>query len=211
MSDPLDDPRAIDLLAARPDDVSALSVGFRAAAGESGQTATGLRAARSDGTWTGRAADAFRRAIGRLPVELDRVRAGYSAVAEALAAYEPELSRIQSAFERVIAERNDLRSRLAAAQTAAEAARGAFTWTGRTGSADRRSLAAAELASARADGSVALYRDEIARLTASAYALLDEFSAVRGACRDAVAAAQRTAPVRPEPGQGTTVIQAACL
>jgi hypothetical protein len=206
VSDPLDDPRATDLLAARPDDVSTLSVNFRTAASESETTAAGLSAARTDGTWTGRAADAFRRAIGRLPHELDRVRAGYSAVADALAAYEPELSRIQNAFVQVIAERNDLETRLGPAQTAALAAHTAFLTTGRARPGDRRSLAAAELAAARADGSIEGYRREIAQLTARAYALLDEFAAVRSACRAAIAAAQRTAPVRPESGQGITVV-----
>ncbi len=104
MSDPLADPRAADLLAAVPHDVGAVAADFRTAAGESRATAAGLSAARLDGTWTGRAAVAFRRAIGRLPAELERVGVGLAAVAQALSAYESELAAIKLAFIRVLAE-----------------------------------------------------------------------------------------------------------
>jgi cell wall-associated NlpC family hydrolase len=162
MSDPLTDPRATDLLAARPDDVGALAAGFRAAAGESDSTASGLTAAQHDGTWTGRAADAFRRAIGRLPRALGPVRDGYAAVAGALAAYEPELSQLQSSFVAVMAEVSDTQARLRVTDTDA-------------------------------------YRRDLAAQTSRAFSLLDEFATVRAQCRDAVAAAQRTAPVAPQP------------
>jgi cell wall-associated NlpC family hydrolase len=208
MLDPLDDPRATDLLAALPDDVSTLSANFRAAAGESETTAAGLSAAQNDGTWTGRAADAFRRAIGRLPHELSRVRAGYSAVADALAAYEPELSRLQAGFVQVIAELSDAQTRLGPARASAQAARASFTGTTPSRHLAPRVLAQAELAIARADGAVGGYDREIVRLTSRAFALLDEFADVRSACRDSIATAQRTAPVRPRSGQGTTVIGA---
>ncbi len=104
MRDPLADPRAADLLAAIPHDVGALAADFRTAAGESQATAAGLSAARLDGTWTGRAATAFRHAIGRLPAELERVGVGFAAVGEALSAYESELAAIRPAFRRVLAE-----------------------------------------------------------------------------------------------------------
>lgn len=108
MSDPLADPRAADLLAAAPDDVGIAAAQFRTAAGESAVTVAGLGAARHDGTWTGRAADAFRHAIGRLPAELDQVRAGFSAVAEALTAYESDLARVRPAFTKAMSELADL-------------------------------------------------------------------------------------------------------
>jgi cell wall-associated NlpC family hydrolase len=208
MSDPLDDPRATDLLAALPDDVSTLAAKFRAAAGESAMTAAGLSAAQHDGTWIGTAAEAFRRAIGRLPRELYRVRAGYSAVADALTAYEPELSRVQAAFTQVVAERNDALSRLGHAQTAVQAAHGALVSTQQAKHVERRAMIAAELAVARASGTLDGYQSELVRLTGRAFALLDEFSVARDACRDSVAAAQRTAPLRPHSDQGTTIIAA---
>lgn len=201
MSDPLDDPRATDLLAARPDDVSALAANFRAAAGESDTTAAGLSAARNDGTWTGRAAETFRRAIGRLPSALYRVRDGYADVAAALTAYEPALSRIQAAFVQVIAQRADVQSRLGTAQATAQTAQADFNRH-----TPPRALTGAELAVASADAAVDGYRRELATLTSRALALLDEFVAVRADCRDSIAAAQRTAPVRPEAGQGVTVV-----
>lgn len=207
MSDPVADPRARDLLAAHPDDVAALGATFRGAAGESETTAVGLDAARHDATWTGRAADAFRRAVGRLPPVLGRVRAGYAAVADALAAYEPELARLQGGFTVVVAERTEIEGRLRAAEATARMAHtdlaarrgGAPPWGARPD---------AELAAARADGAVVAYRAQLAALTQRAFALLDEFATARDACRDAVAAAQQTAPVRPS-GQGITVIGAA--
>jgi hypothetical protein len=119
MGDPLADPRAAELLAAVPDEVGAVAAEFRTAAGESQATAAGLSAARQDGTWTGRAADAFRTAIGRLPLRLDRVGAGFSAVAEALTAYEAELSTVRAAFKRTLAELADAESRLATEKAAA--------------------------------------------------------------------------------------------
>jgi hypothetical protein len=108
MRDPLVDPRAADLLAAIPHDVGALAADFRTAAGESEATAGGLSAARLDGAWTGRAAAAFRRAIGRLPAELGRLGVGFAAVGEALSAYESELAAIRPAFRRVLAELADV-------------------------------------------------------------------------------------------------------
>jgi hypothetical protein len=194
MSDPLDDPRATDLLAASPDDVSALAVNFRAAAGESGTTAAGLSAAQQDGTWSGRAADAFRRAIGRLPGALGRVGDGYAAVADALTAYEPELFRIRSAFIGVIAELSDTQMRLGIAAMVSRTADDAFAAMPR----GRQTVAGADLAVARAGGAADAYRREIAAQTGRAFSLLDEFAAVRAQCRAAIAAAQRTAPVRPE-------------
>ena len=121
MSDPLADPRAADLLAALPDDVAALAANFRTAADESRGTVVGLSAAQHDGTWTGGAADAFRRAIGRLPAELEKVRAGFEAVADALTVYEGELARIKAAFARVTAELSDVGSRFGPAQATAHA------------------------------------------------------------------------------------------
>lgn len=165
MADPLSDPRAADLLSAVAEDVTALAAAFRVAADESEMTAAGLRAAQHDGTWAGSAAERFRTTIGRLPGRLDRVRAGYAAVADALLVYEPELARLRSAFAHTAAELTAARSRVRAAPADSVA--------------DER------------------HQQEVIRLTRRAADLLDEFSAARRGCRDAIAAAQQTAVVRP--------------
>ena len=113
MSDPLADPRTVDLLAAVPHEIGVVAADFRTAAGESRATAAGLSAARLDGTWTGRAARAFRRAIGRLPAELEQVGVGFAAVAQALSGYESELAAIRPAFTRVLAELGEAELRAA--------------------------------------------------------------------------------------------------
>ncbi len=110
MEDPLADPRARDLLSAAPGDVLALAGLFRSAASEAYAVSVGLEEARRDGNWTGRAAEAFRRSIARLPVRLDAVRAGFEEVATSLTAYEPELVRLQVAFRRTAEELAEARA-----------------------------------------------------------------------------------------------------
>ena len=202
MIDPLADPRAEDLLAAVPADITALAAAFHTAAEEAGMTATGLRAARNDGTWTGHAADSFRESIGHVPAELERVRSGYSAVAIALRDYEETLAIIQSAFVKVVGELSDVGTQIGTAQTAATTAQTGMT-PGHPLSYD--DLLQAELAIARARHTLEGYHAEARRLHARALTLLDEFDTARKLCRATVSAAGRTAPVRPQPGQGKRV------
>ncbi len=103
MSDPLADPRARDLLNADPDDVGALAGRFAVAAGDAMMTAAGLDAAQHDLVWTGPAADAFRSAIGQVPVELETVQGGYDAVAQALTVYGAELAGLRDGFTAIVA------------------------------------------------------------------------------------------------------------
>lgn len=206
MASPLNDPRARDLLAAQPDDVQQVAARFRAAAHEAELTAAGLTAAREDGVWTGHAANAFRNAIGRMPSELHRVHAGYAAVADALSTYEPELARVQSEFVRAIARLQDAQSQLQLAQATAQEARDAIVRAGARPLLNPRTAREDELAAARADGVVVRHAADVQAWSAQAYALLDAFAALRSTCRAAVAAAQRTAPVDPDPGQGRTVV-----
>ncbi len=105
--DPFADPRAAELLAASPDDVAAAAARLRAAGGESGQVAAGLAAAQRDATWHGAAAEAFHRAIGRLPGTLEAVDGGFGAVAAALGAYEADLAQIRPAFIRLADQLED--------------------------------------------------------------------------------------------------------
>jgi hypothetical protein len=204
MSDPLADPRAIDLLAAEPDEAAALAGVFRSAASESSDTGVGLAAAQHDGVWTGRAADAFRRAIGVLPRRLGRVGTGFAAVAAALDQYESDLALIQPAFISVIAELQDARARLPGLEAAQVHADGALLAASATPRGGR--VARAEVAAARADGAVASWNVEIAHLRKRAFELLDEFAAARDSCREAIMAAQRGAPVPPPVGSGEVVV-----
>jgi hypothetical protein len=204
MGDPLADPRALDLLAAEPDEAAALAGVFRSAASESSHTAVGLAAAQHDGVWTGRAAEAFRRAIGLLPRRLGRLGTGFSAVAAALAQYDSDLALIQPVFVSVIAELQDAQSRMPGLQAAQVQADGALLAASATPAAGR--LARAEIAAGRADGAVAACAAEIAHLRKRAFELLDEFGAAREGCREAIAAAQHGAPVPPSAGSGEVVI-----
>lgn len=204
MIDPLADPRAEDLLAAVPADVSMLAGAFHTAAHEAGMTATGLVAAREDGTWTGHAADSFRESIGRIPAELDRVRTGYQAVATALSDYETTLALVQSEFVRVVGSLSDVRARIGTAQTTATTAQGGMT----SGPVTYNDLLVAELAIARAKRTLEGYHAQARALEARALTLLDDFDTARKLCRATVAAAQRTAPVSPQAGQGKHVVAA---
>ena len=202
MIDPLADPRAEDLLAAVPADVSMLAGAFQTAAHEAGMTASGLVAAREDGTWTGAAADSFRGSIGHIPTELERVRSGYQAVATALSDYETTLALVQSEFVRVVGGLSDLRAQIGSAETAATTAQGSMT-PGHP--MTYNDLLAAELAVARAKHTLEGYHAQARALAARALALLDDFDTARKLCRATVAAAQRTAPVSPQAGQGKHV------
>ena len=206
MTDPLADPRAADLLAAVPADVIALASAFHTAAQEASMTATGLLAARDDGVWTGHAADSFRHAIGHVPAELTHIRAGYSAVATALSDYEVTVSLVQTQFVKVVGELNDMHAQIGTATTATTQAQAGMAPAHAT-SLDQ--LRQAELAVARARSTLEEYHAEAAQLRGRAFTLLDEFDAARSLCRATVAAAQRTAPARPQSGEGRHVAAAA--
>jgi len=203
--DPLSDPRAEDLLAAVPGDVSTLASAFHTAAQEAAMTATGLVAAREDGTWTGHAADSFRDSIGQVPSELEHIKRGYSAVATALGDYEVTLALIQSEFVKVVGQLSDLNTQIGTARTTATHAQSGMTPGHPMTFNDLRQ---AELAIAQARRTLEGYHAEAHTLRSRAFTLLDEFDAARGLCRATVQAAQRTAPVRPQAGQGKRITAA---
>jgi cell wall-associated NlpC family hydrolase len=203
--DPLSDPRAEDLLAAVPADVSTLASAFHTAAHEAAMTATGLLAAREDGTWTGHAANSFRDSIGQVPSELEHIKRGYSAVATALSDYEVSLALVQSDFVKVVGQLTDITTQIGTARTAAT--------TAQSGMAPAHPLSLnelrqAELAVAQARHALEGYHAEAATLRSRAFTLLEEFDTARSLCRATVSAAQRTAPVRPQSGHGKRVAAA---
>ena len=202
MIDPLSDPRAEDLLAAIPADVSTLASAFHTAAQEASMTATGLLAAREDGTWTGHAANSFRDSIAQVPSELEHIKLGYSAVATALSDYELSLALVQSEFVKVVGQLSDVTTQIGTAHRAATTARNGMP-PGRPMSLNE--LRQTELAVAQARHALEGYHAEAATLRSRAFTLLEEFDTARSLCRATVAAAQRTAPVRPQSGQGKHV------
>jgi cell wall-associated NlpC family hydrolase/uncharacterized protein YukE len=202
VTDPLSNPRAEDLLAAIPADVSTLASAFHTAAQEAAMTATGLIAAREDGTWTGHAANSFRDSIGQVPSELEHIRRGYSAVATALSDYEATLALVQSQFVKVVGQLSDINAQIGTARTAAGTAQSGMT----PGHAMTfNDLRQAELAIAQTRHALEGYNVEAASLRSRAFTLLEEFDTARVLCRATVSAAQRTAPVQPQSGQGKHV------
>lgn len=202
MIDPLSDPRAEDLLAAVPADVTTLASAFHTAAQEASMTATGLLAAREDGTWTGHAATSFRDSIGQVPGELEQIKRGYAAVATALSDYEVTLALVQSEFVRVVGQLSDLGTQIGNARTAADTAQDGLT-PGHPMSLN--DLRQAELAVAQARQALEGFHAEAHALRSRAFTLLEEFDTARALCRATVQAAQRTAPVRPQAGHGKHV------
>jgi uncharacterized protein YukE len=171
MSDPLNDPRALDLLSADPDEVAALASRFTTAAQESATTGAELSAAKLEADWDGRAAAAFRQSMDRLPGELSRLDGRFTAVSQALSAYETGLAANQSAFallgDQIVDARGRLRHALAA-QTQADAA-----------------LQRAELEPHR----VTSWAQEVDTLCARAMRVLDEFEHERDSAQAAIGAA----------------------
>ena len=194
MSDLAADPRAKELLLAAPADVAGLATYFVAAAGESGHTAAGLRAAQHDGLWHGRAADTFRAAIGRLPVSLDALHAGFRDAGTALHAYAVAIGALQSAYGHVTAELAVWRSRVAPAQTAVQDAVTILRRRLHTPGTPQREIVAALHEVQRTERALGEIEDAISGLTPRARALLDAFEQDRAACHARVAAARALAP-----------------
>lgn len=172
MIDPLADPRSALLLAADPDAAAELAAQFAVAADGCATTAVGLRAARHQGAWSGRAADAYRVTVGRLPARLSRLQAAFGDAAAALRAYEPELAECQVAYRTLAAELAEAEQLLARARFS-EAAPGDLLRPGR-----------AEAARAALDA-----------LRVQAFLVLDAFSLAEQGCRGAIAALGESLPI----------------
>jgi len=191
------DPRSNELMLARPAEIAMLAAYLRRAAEESCSTATGLRAAEHDGLWHGDAADAFRRAIGRMPSRLDALYAGFRDAGAALSAYVAALTRIQTAFGQAIGVIQSWSAPIGPARVAADTARVDLRQLlHRPGTRSSVILAALQDVE-RADGRLEDITDVVGRLHRSAYALLDEFEHQRTACGSQIAAARRLAQAPP--------------
>jgi uncharacterized protein YukE len=188
MSDPLNDPRALDLLSADPDEVAALASRFTTAAQESATTGAELSAAKLEADWDGRAAAAFRQSMDRLPGELSRLDGRFTAVSQALSAYETGLAANQSAFallgDQIVDARGRLRHALAAQTQADAALQRAELEPHRV-----RLLAAAQQAADQAGDTVTSWAQEVDTLCARAMRVLDEFEHERDSAQAAIGAA----------------------
>lgn len=196
MSDPLSDPRAADLLSADPGEVWALAITFRQVAGEASTAAAGLRGAQHDAHWTGAAAAAFRRNLGQLPGELDKIHQSYVDVAGALDAYETELSSVQPAFQQLSSQLGAERTSLAGAQGQLHTAQGNFAHALDAPNAKPNSPAVqnAQHAYLGAVGNVGRLQGEVGGLESQGFRLLDRFEHARDAAKAKVSSAAGIAP-----------------
>jgi uncharacterized protein YukE len=196
MSDPLSDPRAADLLSADPGEVWMLAALFRQVGGEAQAIAGALRGAPNEATWTGAAASAFRRTVGQLPGELDKVQQSYEDVAGALDTYESELAQVKPAFQRVAEQLGSVRTALGGAQTQLAGAESNLTNALGAPHAKPSSPAvqSAHDAVQSASGTVTRLQGEVSGLEAQGFALLGQFQGARDRCTGKVSSACSLAP-----------------
>ncbi len=196
MADPLSDPRAARLLAADVGEVGSLATVFRSVATQAETTASGLRGAAGDGTWTGEAATAFRAQLGKLPGDLDKVQQSYSEAATALDSYEAQLGPIQSQFRTLATQLTNATSGLGIAQTALTTAQGQLAAASLAPNAKPTSTAVtnAHDAVANAGGAVSQLQTEVTNLQSRGFQLLDEFDTARHQARATVSSAAGIAP-----------------
>lgn len=93
--------RLRDLVPGVPEEVEALAARLATYADQAGEAAARLRAIDS-GAWVGQAADAFRDAIGELPVRLGRGSDAFWEAVAALRSYASALRAAQSTAARAI-------------------------------------------------------------------------------------------------------------
>jgi hypothetical protein len=208
VSDPRNDPRAHDLLAADPSEVVTLATVFGTVAAQAEQLSGNVVAGTPGGVWSGGAADAFRAALGKLPGELQKVIESYRQAAGALDRYEGELSSLQSQFRSIASQLATAESQLAGAQGALQHAQQAYdTASARTLLSHPTmplpstftaspSNPALQTAVDAASGAVGRAQGEISQLSGQGYRLLDEFDGARGAARGSVSSASAVSPQR---------------
>ncbi len=118
MTDPLTDPRALNLLAAQPDAVDALGQRCTLLACQAHDTSSGVRGAAGAAQWTGDAADTFRRWATKLPGQLDQMYSAYSAASDAPDTYGINLVELKQRIQTLVGELTSARSALGTAQSA---------------------------------------------------------------------------------------------
>jgi hypothetical protein len=196
MGDPLTDPRAAQLLASDTGEISALAATFRTVASQAETAISGLHGAHGDANWFGRAADAFRTQLGKLPGDLAKVQHSYSETAGALDSYGSELGPIQSRFRSLAGQITSAQSSLTTAQGNLTTAQGSLSTATSAPHAKPQTPAVvtAHQAVQTASGAVGRLQGEVSGLQGQAYGLLDEFDTVRGHARTRISSAAGIAP-----------------
>jgi hypothetical protein len=196
MGDPLSDPRAQKLLSADTGEIGTLAAAFHKVAGQAQTSATALRGAQNDATWTGQAADAFRTQLSKLPGDLDNVHQSYGEVAGALDTYESQLGPIQSQFRSLSIQLTDARGSLSSAQGQLSSAKTDLSTATSAPHATSSTPAVVNAHSAlqAASGSLGRLQGEVSGLESRGYHLLDEFDTIRGHAHSTVSNAAGIAP-----------------
>jgi hypothetical protein len=196
MGDPLSDPRAHGLLTADTGEVGSLATAFHRVASQAQTSAAALRGANGDGTWTGKAADAFRTQLGKLPGDLDKVQQSYGEVASALSAYAGGLGPIQSQFRSLASQLTAARSNLSSAQSNLSTAKNSLSTATSAPHATSSTPAVvdAHTAVSNASSAVGNLQGDVSGLESRGYHLLDEFDTIRGHARSTVSSAAGIAP-----------------
>ncbi|HEX3975904.1 MAG TPA: hypothetical protein VHW96_06540 [Solirubrobacteraceae bacterium] len=196
MGDPLSDPRAHGLLTADTGEIGSLAGAFQRVAGQAQTSAAALRGANGDGTWTGKAADAFRTQLGKLPGDLDKVQQSYGEVANGLSAYASGLEPIQSQFRSLASQLTTARSNLSSAQSHLSTAKSSLSTATSAAHATSSTPAVidADTAVSNASSAVGNLQGAVTGLESRGYHLLDEFDTIRGHARSTVSSAAGIAP-----------------
>lgn len=196
MGDPLSDARAHGLLTAAIGEIDSLAAAFRRVASQAQTSAAALRGANADGTWTGKAADAFRTQLGKLPGDLDKVHQSYGEVATALSGYANGLEPIQSQFRALASQLSSARSNLSSAQSNLSTAKSNLSTATSAPHATSSTPAVvnAHTAVSNASGAVSNLQGQLSGLESRGYQLLDEFDTIRGHARSTVSSASGIAP-----------------
>lgn len=196
MGDPLSDPRAHGLLTADTGEIGSLAAAFHRVASQAQTSAAALRGANGDGTWTGKAADAFRTQLGKLPGDLDRVQQSYGEAATALSAYASGLEPIQTQFRSLASQLTSARSNLSSAQSNLSSAKSDLSTATSAphATSSTPAVADAHTAVSNASGAVGNLQGQVSGLESRGYHLLDEFDTIRGHARSTVSSASGIAP-----------------
>lgn len=196
MGDPLSDSRALGLLNASIGEIDSLAAAFHRVADQARTSAAALRGANGDGTWTGKAADAFRTQLGKLPGDLDNVQRSYGEVATALSSYASQLGPIQSEFRSLSSQLTTARGNLSSAQSNLSTAKSNLSTATSAPHAKSTTPAVvnAHTAVSNASSAVSNLQGEVSGLESRGYRLLDEFDSIRGHARSTVSSAAGIAP-----------------
>ena len=112
-----------------PDAIESLAGHYRAVGGQIGSVRDDLRGVDRDTTWTGAAADAFRKDLGELPGELDKACTSYGEIAATMSWYGSAVREWLGGFRGTTQQANDVSHELRLTEASIEQASAAGTST----------------------------------------------------------------------------------